>query len=192
MYIRPFIPFLLALTTFSPLLWLFLQVIPEGFPLPVVVVNYFAVIVFGVAIALAVMEEFTDIRKSKPVVLAAGLIWSAIAWLATQTGTVHEAEQALRQNLLQYAELMLFLLAAMTYVNALSERRLFLFLRDWLAHQRVSYRRLFWLIGFVTFVLSPVLDNLTTALLMGAVVVAIGAGNPRFVVLHLYLSGIGY
>jgi Na+/H+ antiporter NhaD/arsenite permease-like protein len=84
---------------------------------------------------------------------------------------------------LEYAELMLFLLVAMTCINAMSERRLFLFLRDWLAHQRLSYRRLFWLNGFTTFFISPVLDNLTTALLMGAVVVALGAGKPRFVAL---------
>lgn len=183
MLLRLFIPYLLALAAFSPLFALFVYVLTDGLERRISGVDYFVLSVFLMALALAVVEEFTDLRKSKPVVLGAGIIWSAIAWLAAQTGSSHEAEIALRQNLLQYAELMLFLLVAMTYINAMSERRLFLFLRDWLAHQRLSCRRLFWLTGFTTFFISPVLDNLTTALLMGAVVVALGAGNPRFVAL---------
>lgn len=183
MFDRPYIPFVLALAAFSPLFLLFLHVIPDGLERSELIVDYFVLVVFLLALALAVLEEFTDLRKSKPMVLAAGIVWGAIAWLAAETGTSHEAERALRENLLQYAELMLFLLAAMTYINAMSERRLFLYLRDWLGHQRVSCRRLFWLVGFATFFLSPILDNLTTALLMGAVVVAIGVGNPRFVAL---------
>lgn len=180
---RPFSAFLLALGVFSPLVIWACTLIAQGLDRTVSWVDYLVVIAFGTAIALAVMEEFTDLRKSKPMVLCAGLIWAAIAWMAAENGTSQEAEHALRENLLQYAELMLFLLVAMTYVNAMSERRLFMFVRDWLAHERVSCRRLFWYIGTVSFLLSPVLDNLTTALLMGAVVVALGEGNPRFVAL---------
>jgi Na+/H+ antiporter NhaD/arsenite permease-like protein len=40
---------------------------------------------------------------------------------------------------------------------------------------------LFWISGVLAFFLSSILDNLTTALVMGAVVVAVGAGNPRFI-----------
>jgi Na+/H+ antiporter NhaD/arsenite permease-like protein len=65
----------------------------------------------------------------------------------------------------------------------MSERRLFAFARDWVAHQRVGYRRLFWLTGLGAFLASPVLDNLTVALLMGAIVAALGADNGRFVTL---------
>jgi Na+/H+ antiporter NhaD/arsenite permease-like protein len=44
-----------------------------------------------------------------------------------------------------------------------------------------SYRKLFWLTGVLAFFISPVADNLTTALLMCAVVLAVGRDNPRFV-----------
>src|SRR5690606_10612194 len=46
-----------------------------------------------------------------------------------------------------------------------------------------SYRQLFWLVGGLSFVFGPIIDNLTTALVMGAVVVTIGIGNYRFIVM---------
>ncbi|MDX5152010.1 MAG: sodium:proton antiporter NhaD, partial [Acidiferrobacterales bacterium] len=82
---------------------------------------------------------------------------------------------------LEFAELMLFLLAAMTYVNAMDERQVFMALRSWLVRKGFGYRRLFWLTGLLSFFLSPFIDNLTTALVMCAVVLAVGKDNKRFV-----------
>ncbi|MDH5650095.1 MAG: sodium:proton antiporter NhaD, partial [Gammaproteobacteria bacterium] len=93
----------------------------------------------------------------------------------------HAAEVALRHNLLEFAELFLFLLAAMTYVNAMDERLIFESLRSWLVRKGFSYRKLFWLTGILAFFLSPIIDNLTTALVMCAVVLAVGKDNARFV-----------
>ena len=42
-------------------------------------------------------------------------------------------------------------------------------LRERMVARRLSLRAIFWLTGLLAFVLSPVLDNLTTALVMGAV-----------------------
>jgi Na+/H+ antiporter NhaD/arsenite permease-like protein len=69
----------------------------------------------------------------------------------------------------------------MTYVNAMTERNVFLALRDQLAKRAFTYRKMFWITGVLSFFLSPVIDNLTTALVMCAVVMAIGQGNPRFI-----------
>jgi len=93
------------------------------------------------------------------------------------------AEDAVRKYLLEYAELMLFLLVAMTYVNAMEERRIFDALRSWLINKGYSFRTLFWLTGILAFFISPVVDNLTTALLMCAVVLAVGVNNKKFVTL---------
>jgi Na+/H+ antiporter NhaD/arsenite permease-like protein len=76
---------------------------------------------------------------------------------------------------------MLFLLAAMTYINTLDERNVFKALRAQLVSSGYSLRRIFWLTGAIAFCLSAVADNLTTALLMGAVVITVGTGQPRFV-----------
>lgn len=140
-----------------------------------------ALLLFCLAYVAVMSEEFTHLRKSKPVILAAGLIWALIAWQYTHVGLGQMAEDAFEETLLEFAELFLFLLAAMTYVNAMDERQVFEALRSWLVHKHCSYRLLFWITGLLAFFLSPVIDNLTTALVMCAVALAVGKGNDRFV-----------
>ena len=144
-------------------------------------VGYLSLAIFGFAYLLVTAEEFTHLRKSKPVIIAAGLIWGLVAFTATQSGFGHVAEAAARHNLLEYAELMLFLLVAMTYINAMEEREVFNALRSWLVRMGFGFRALFWLTGTLAFLISPIADNLTTALLMCAVVLAVGGDNTRFV-----------
>jgi NhaD family Na+/H+ antiporter len=115
------------------------------------------------------------------VLLAAGLIWGIIAWVYAQHGFTHAAEIAVRHNILEYAELFLFLLVAMTYINAMEERQVFEALRVKLVCAGFSFRKLFWITGALAFFISPVADNLTTALLMCAVVMAIGKDNVKFI-----------
>ena len=146
-------------------------------------VGFFAIAVFVIAYALVIGEEFLHLRKSKPVIIAAGLIWGTIGWVYTQHGMSHMAEAAVRHNLLEYAELMLFLLVAMTYINAMEERQVFDALRSWLIAKGFGFRKLFWLTGILAFFISPVADNLTTALLMCAVVMSVGGSNTKFVTL---------
>jgi NhaD family Na+/H+ antiporter len=142
-----------------------------------------AVVLFVVAYSLVMAEEYTDLRKSKPVIIAAGVIWAMIGYVYAQHGLSAQAEHAVRHNLLEYAELMLFLLVAMTYINTMQELRVFDALRAWLVHRHLSFRQLFWITGLLAFIISPVADNLTTALLMCAVVMAVGGEDRRFVTL---------
>jgi len=144
-------------------------------------VGYTALVIFVIAYLLVMLEEFTHLRKSKPVILAAGIIWGMIAFIYAGNGDGHTVEAALQHNLLDFAELFLFLLVAMTYVNAMDERQVFEALRALLVRRGFSYRNLYWLTGILTFFLSPLLDNLTTALVMGAVLLAVGKENGKFV-----------
>jgi len=146
-------------------------------------VGYLALIIFVVAYLLVMVEEFIHLRKSKPVILAAGIIWACIAWIYAANDLPHAAEQAIRHNILEYAELFLFLLVAMTYINAMDERNVFQALRARLVCSGMSYRMLFWVTGLLSFFISPVADNLTTGLLMCAVVMALGKDQPRFICL---------
>ncbi len=144
--------------------------------------GYVALVIFILAYVLVIAEEFIHLRKSKPVLMAAGLIWVLVAILAKSTEHGKElVEEALNHNLLEYSALLLFLLTAMIYVNAMTERNVFEALRSWLVKRGYSYKKLFWITGFLAFFISPVADNLTTALLMGAVVLAVGAEKPKFV-----------
>lgn len=141
-----------------------------------------ALAVFILAYGLVIAEEFINLRKSKPMLFAAGLIWIIVALLTPDTEQGRESlETAIHYNLLEYSALFLFLLTAMVYVNAMTERNVFESLRARLIKGGFSYRQLFWITGFLAFFISPVADNLTTALLMGAVVLAVGGREPRFV-----------
>lgn len=146
-------------------------------------VGFIALILFFIAYLIVMAEEFIHLRKSKPVVLTAGIIWALIAWYYQSHGIPHVVEAAFRHNLEEYAELLLFLLVAMTYINAMDERQVFEALRTWLIRKGLSYRALFWTTGLLAFLISPIADNLTTALLMGAVVMAVGGSNKKFVLL---------
>ena len=142
-----------------------------------------SLIVFVGAYALVIAEETIHLRKSKPVIVAAGMIWVLVAIAYAAIGDTHSAETLVRHNLLEFAELFLFLLAAMTFINTMEERGVFDVLRAWLLNQEFSLRKIFWLTGGLSFILSPIADNLTTALLMATVVMAIGGSNHRFVAL---------
>jgi NhaD family Na+/H+ antiporter len=148
-------------------------------------VGYASLAIFVFAYLFVMAEEFTHLRKSKPVILAAGIIWALIGYVYVSHGMNHTAEAAVRHNLLEYAELMLFLLVAMTYINAMAERKVFDALRAWLINKGFGFRSLFWITGILAFFISPIADNLTTALLMAAVVMAVGGDNQKFVVLAL-------
>jgi Na+/H+ antiporter NhaD/arsenite permease-like protein len=140
-----------------------------------------ALALFVVAYGLVIAEEFLHLRKSKPVMVAAGLIWTLVGVAYALHGGTAYALGVLRHNLLEYGELLLFLLAAMTYINTLQEREVFGALRARLISAGLSLRSLFWLTGLLAFFISPFADNLTTALIMGSVAIAVGAGNPRFI-----------
>ena len=86
-------------------------------------VGVFAIIVLVLAYLLVMAEEFTHLRKSKPVIIAAGLIWAVTGAVYAGEGLAHEAEAAVRHNQLEYSELMLFPLVAMTCINAMDERQ---------------------------------------------------------------------
>lgn len=142
----------------------------------------FCLLVFFVSYLFVMTEEKTQLRKSKPVMLGAGIMWITIAYVAPEYGVDREQlRQAVFHDLDEYASLLLFLLAAMTYISMLEELNVFARLRAWLVSQGLSYRKLFWLTGLITFFLSPIADNMTTALAMGSVVFAIGIGKPKFV-----------
>nr|WP_305908695.1 sodium:proton antiporter NhaD [Methylomarinum sp. Ch1-1]MDP4521546.1 sodium:proton antiporter NhaD [Methylomarinum sp. Ch1-1] len=68
----------------------------------------------------------------------------------------------------------------MTYISAMIERGVFEALHYKLVSKNFSYRQLFWLTGAMAFMISPVADNLTAALIMCTVVLTVGSSQPDF------------
>lgn len=145
--------------------------------------GYAALVLFVLAYSLVIIEDKIHLRKSKPVMLAAGIIWVLLALVYKKMGHPELVHDAILHNIMEYSELMLFLLAAMTYINSMEERNVFQSLRSWLVSRGFSLRVVFWITGLLSFIISPVADNLTTALLMGAVVMAVAGENKKFVAL---------
>ncbi|PPR49356.1 MAG: Na(+)/H(+) antiporter NhaD [Alphaproteobacteria bacterium MarineAlpha5_Bin5] len=145
-------------------------------------VGILSLIIFVIAYAVVMAEEFSHLRKSKPVIISAAVIWAIIAFnFASDKTYAHEIEHALEHNILEFAELFLFLLVAMTYINSLEERKVFDVVRYQLTSRGFSFRQLFIFTGIITFFLSPIADNLTTALVMCSVLMACGKGNTKFI-----------
>ena len=141
-----------------------------------------ALLVFVSAYALVMVEEYTHMRKSKPVIIAAGFIWAVVAYMAVKMGfDIHAASNAFKHTFLEFAELFAFLLVAMTFINSMTERNVFEALRSWLVTQGFTFRKIFWITGVLSFFMSPIADNLTTALIMCAVIMAVGKNNKRFI-----------
>ena len=148
--------------------------------------SIFCLIIFALSYLLVMTEESTRLRKSKPVMLGAGIIWAVIGYVAPDYGIGHdELKRAVMHDVGEYGGLLLFLFAAMTYIAALERGYVFDALRAWLVRKGLGYRQLFWVTGIIAFFLSAIADNLTTSLVMGAVVLAVGVGNPGFVAIAM-------
>ncbi|MBS98917.1 MAG: sodium:proton antiporter [Oceanospirillaceae bacterium] len=145
--------------------------------------GYLALLVFAIGYLFVVGEDRFGLQKSKPVIVAAGIIWLLVGFAYAAQGDTTTAGIQLQKAILDYAELFLFLLSAMTFINMMEERHVFVALRSWLISRDYSLRTVYWLTGTLTFLLSPIADNMSSALLMGAVVMAVGGHTPRFVAL---------
>jgi len=146
----------------------------------------FCVIIFVLSYIFVMTEEATHLRKSKPVMLGAGIIWAVIGIAAPDYGVSHEdLKRAISHDLDEYSSLFLFLFAAMTYIGALEKSNVFAALRSWLVSKGFNYRTLFWVTGIIAFFLSAIADNLTTALVMGAVILALGSDSPKFIAIGM-------
>jgi Na+/H+ antiporter NhaD/arsenite permease-like protein len=139
---------------------------------------WLGLIVFLVAYTLVVLEERTHLRKSIPIIIAAGVLWILVAL----SPVASRGSEIVSRNILEFAELFLFILAAVSFVNTMEDRQVFDVMRTWLVKRGLSLRGVFWATGAMAFLMSPIADNLTTALVMSAVALSVGARSPRFVV----------
>lgn len=165
-------------------------------------VGYLTLLLFLIAYLLVVFEEKIHLKKSKPVVLIGCIMWLLIGIYEIKHEAKHVAVYSYEQGstvnfevrheggALDFVEhlvseigaLFFFLLVAMTYINTLSSLNVFQALRAWLLSKGLGFKSLFWATGIITFFLSPVADNLTSALLMSTVALAVSDGNRKFIV----------
>lgn len=119
------------------------------------------IVVFVLAYAAIALEHPLKVNKTATGLLAAGLLWSIYALGASDAAAVG---QQLGESLMSTAQIVFFLMGAMAIVEVVDAHNGFEILTSRI--KTTSLARLMWLVGLVTFFLSAVLDNLTTAIVM--------------------------
>ena len=119
------------------------------------------VLVFVVAYAAIALEHPIKINKSASALLGAGLLWTIYALAG---GEPHKVGEELGESVMATAQIVFFLMGAMTIVEVVDAHNGFAVITQRIRTTQLS--SLMWLVGFVTFFLSAVLDNLTTTIVM--------------------------
>jgi len=119
------------------------------------------VVVFVIAYAAIALEHPLKVNKSASALMGAGLLWTIYA---VMTGDHQQVGQQLNESLASTAQIVFFLMGAMTIVEVVDAHNGFEVITSRIKTTRLS--TLMWLVGIVTFFLSAVLDNLTTTIVM--------------------------
>ncbi len=142
-----------------------------------------SLIIFVIGYYVIAAEEVYHINKAKPALFIGTFIFMLLGFYyfinGLDTEPLHHEIEAL---ILEIGEIFFFLLVAMTYIEALIERRVFSTLKYNLVSKGYTYKKLFWLTGIIAFFLSPIADNLTTALILSTVLITIEKKNAKFLV----------
>ncbi len=154
-----------------------------GYPLA-----WLIVLALVVSYGFVIWGEKHHLEKSIPVLVGAGVIWMLVAVVYLTHGDealLAVMEAGFDHSLVEIGELTFFLITAMTFVVTMQERNVFEAIRFRLLDAGLSQKAIFWATGAAAFVLSPFLDNLTTALALVSVVLAVGSAtrDRDFVVL---------
>lgn len=146
-------------------------------------VGILSLIIFVVGYYFIATEDKYHINKAKPALLSGTGIFMLIGvYFALNGLDGHALESEVEHLIVEIAGIFFFLLVAMTYIEAMINREVFSALRYTLVSKGYSYKQLFWVTGLLAFFISPVADNLTTALILSTVVLTIDKDNKLFLV----------
>jgi len=146
-------------------------------------VGILSLIIFIVGYYFIATEDKYHINKAKPALLAGTGIFMLIGFYFSLNGLDgHSLETEVEHLIVEIAGIFFFLMVAMTYIEAMIDRGVFSALRYNLVSKGYSYKKLFWVTGLLAFFISPVADNLTTALILSTVLLTIDKDNKAFLV----------
>jgi len=129
------------------------------------------------------MEEKYHIDKAKPALLTGTFLFMLIAFYYALNGMDMDLVHTQAQHLiLEIAEIFFFLFVAMTYIESMIHMGVFDKLKYNLVSKGYTYKKLFWVTGILAFFISPIADNLTTALILSTVLITIERENKLFLI----------
>jgi len=139
--------------------------------------------IFVVGYYFIAAEEKFEMNKAKPALFTGTLMFMLLGGYYAVNGLNFAAfETEIAHLILEIAEIFFFLFVAMTFIEALIERNVFDALKEKLLNAGYNYKKLFWVTGLLAFFISPVADNLTTALILSTVLLTIEKDNKAFLV----------
>jgi Na+/H+ antiporter NhaD/arsenite permease-like protein len=142
-----------------------------------------SLLIFVVGYFFIATEDKYHINKAKPALFIGTFIFMLIGiYYASHGLDSHSLESEIEHLILEIAEIFFFLFVAMTYIESLIERNVFDSLKYSLVSKGYTYKKLFWMTGVLAFFISPVADNLTTALILSTVLITIEKENRTFLV----------
>ncbi len=146
-------------------------------------VGYLSLLMFIIGYYFIAAEDKYHINKAKPALFIGTAIFMLIGFYYTLYGLdPHPLESEVHKLIVEISEIFFFLFVAMTYIEAMIDRQVFSALRYALVSKGYSYKKLFWITGFLAFFISPIADNLTTALILSTVLITIDKTNKAFLV----------
>ncbi len=145
--------------------------------------GWFLLLIFVLGYYFIATEDRYHIDKAKSALFTGTFMFVLIGGYYALNGLdLAPFEEAVDHIILEIAEIFFFLYVAMTYIEVLIERGVFRALRTKLIAKGYSYPQLFWITGLLAFFISPVADNLTTALILSTVLLTIDNKNKAFLV----------
>ena len=146
-------------------------------------VGILSLIIFVIGYFFIATEDKYHINKAKPALFIGTLIFILIGFYVSVNGLdVDSLHYEVNHLIIEIAGIFFFLFVAMTYIEALIERNVFEKLKYNLVSKGYSYKKLFWTTGILAFFISPIADNLTTALILSTVLITIEKENKAFLV----------
>jgi len=146
-------------------------------------VGWVSLAIFVIGYYFIAKEDKYHINKAKPALLAGTAIFMLIGVYFAIYGIDGEPlEREIEHLIVEISGIYFFLFVAMTYIEAMIDRGVFSTLRYNLVSKGYSYKKLFWVTGLLAFFISPVADNLTTALILSTVLITIDKDNKEFLV----------
>ena len=146
-------------------------------------VGILSFIIFVIGYYFIATEDKYHINKAKPALFSGTLIFMLIGVYYAMNGLdgnhLHHEIEIL---IVEIAGIFFFLFVAMTYIEAMIDRNVFSALRYNLVSKGYDYKKLFWITGFLAFFISPIADNLTTALILSTVLITIDKTNKAFII----------
>ena len=146
-------------------------------------VGFASLAIFVIGYYFVATEEKYHIDKAKPALFMGTFIFILIAFYYTlHDMDMHLVHSQAQHLILEIAEIFFFLFVAMTYIETMLHMNVFEKLKYNLVSKGYTYRKLFWITGFLAFFISPIADNLTTALILSTVLITIEQKKKEFLV----------